>query len=111
MYAKSVKYDDFNLNISTPVKSHRRRMHHRWRAFRQTRRRPDATVSRLPIRRRLSVDDRTGQPFDYPGFKAVLSANAPQNSNTDDRVTPRVVGLISNRWGDFGALARAASMS
>jgi TonB-dependent receptor len=50
----------------------------------------------------------TAKPFDYPGFKAVLSAKAQQNSNADDKVTPRVVGLISNRWGDFGALASVA---
>jgi TonB-dependent receptor len=50
----------------------------------------------------------TAKPFDYQGFKAVLSAKAQQNSNADDHVTPRVVGLISNRWGDFGALASVA---
>ncbi len=50
----------------------------------------------------------TAKPFDYPGFKAVLSAKAQQNSNADDKVTPRVVGLISNRWGDFGVLASVA---
>ena len=50
----------------------------------------------------------TAKPFDYPGFKAVLSAKAQQNSNADDKVTPRVVALVSNRWGDFGALASVA---
>ena len=55
-----------------------------------------------------TVQLTTAKPFDYPGFKAVLSAKAQQNSNADDHVTPRVVGLISNRWGDFGALASVA---
>ena len=45
----------------------------------------------------------TAKPFDYPGFKAVISAKALNNANTDT-TTPRVVGLISNHWGDFGAL-------
>ena len=49
----------------------------------------------------------TAKPFDYPGFKAVLSAKALNNANTDT-TTPRVVGLISNRWGDFGALFSVA---
>ncbi|EJL22134.1 TonB-dependent receptor [Caulobacter sp. AP07] len=55
-----------------------------------------------------TVQLTTAKPFDYPGFKAVLSAKAQSNSNADDRVTPRVVGLISNRWGDFGALLSVA---
>jgi iron complex outermembrane receptor protein len=55
-----------------------------------------------------TVQLTTAKPFDYPGFKAVLSAKAQQNSNADDKITPRVVGLISNRWGDFGALASVA---
>jgi TonB-dependent receptor len=49
----------------------------------------------------------TAKPFDYSGFKAVLSAKALNNANTDT-TTPRVVGLISNRWGDFGALFSVA---
>jgi iron complex outermembrane receptor protein len=55
-----------------------------------------------------TVQLSTAKPFDYPGFKAVLSAKAQQNSNADDKVTPRVVGLLSNRWGDFGALVSVA---
>ncbi|MDV6330763.1 TonB-dependent receptor [Asticcacaulis sp. 201] len=55
---------------------------------------------------------RTARPFDYRGFKAVVSAKAQSNSNTDT-VTPRIVGLISNRWstsaGEFGALLSVAS--
>jgi iron complex outermembrane receptor protein len=49
----------------------------------------------------------TAKPFDYPGFKAVISAKALNNANTDT-TTPRVVGLISNHWGDFGALFSVA---
>lgn len=49
----------------------------------------------------------TAKPFDYAGFKAVASLKGLRNANTDT-VTPRVVGLISNRWGDFGALFSVA---
>jgi iron complex outermembrane receptor protein len=49
----------------------------------------------------------TPKPFDYDGFKAVISAKGMINSNTND-VSPRVVGLISDRWGDFGALLSVA---
>jgi iron complex outermembrane receptor protein len=55
-----------------------------------------------------TVGLRTAQPFDFPGFKAVISAKALNNSNTSDHTTPRVVGLISNTWGDFGALVSVA---
>lgn len=55
-----------------------------------------------------TVQLQTAKPFDYPGFKAVLSAKGQRNSNANDKITPRVVGLISNRWGDFGALASIA---
>ncbi|WP_269716775.1 TonB-dependent receptor [Caulobacter sp. NIBR2454] len=49
----------------------------------------------------------TAKPFDYPGFKAVASAKGLYNGNTES-TTPRMVGLISNRWGDFGALVSVA---
>jgi TonB-dependent receptor len=55
-----------------------------------------------------TVQLATAKPFDYPGFKAVLSAKGQRNSNAGDKISPRVVGLISNRWGDFGALASVA---
>jgi TonB-dependent receptor len=54
-----------------------------------------------------TVQLETAKPFDFPGFKGVLSAKGQENSNTDS-VTPRLVGLISNRWGPFGALASIA---
>lgn len=54
-----------------------------------------------------TVQLSTAKPFDYDGFKAVVSAKGQTNSNTKT-VTPRLVGLISDRWGDFGALASLA---
>lgn len=49
----------------------------------------------------------TAKPFDYPGPEMVLSAKGQDNSNASG-VTPRVVGLLSDRWGAFGALASVA---
>ena len=49
----------------------------------------------------------TAKPFDYDGFKSVISAQAGDNSLTDD-VAPRVAALVSNTWGDFGALVSLA---
>jgi TonB-dependent receptor len=49
----------------------------------------------------------TARPFDYPGFKGVWSTQAQDNTNTA-HPTPRIVGLLSNRWGDFGALVSVA---
>jgi TonB-dependent receptor len=54
-----------------------------------------------------TVQLQTAKPFDYKGFKAVVSAKAQSNSNTDS-TTPRLVGLVSNRWGNFGALLSVA---
>jgi iron complex outermembrane receptor protein len=54
-----------------------------------------------------TVQLSTAKPFDYGGFKAVLSAKGQSNSNTNG-VTPRLVGLISDRWDHFGALASIA---
>lgn len=54
-----------------------------------------------------TVQLSTAKPFDYDGFKAVLSAKGQDNSNTHT-TTPRLVGLISDRWGNFGALASVA---
>ena len=55
-----------------------------------------------------TVQLQTAKPFDYKGFEAVLSAKAQYNTNVTDKVTPRLVGLISNRWGNFGALLSLA---
>jgi iron complex outermembrane recepter protein len=49
----------------------------------------------------------TAKPFDYPGAKFVISAKGQTNTNTSG-VTPRVVALASDRWGDFGALVSVA---
>ena len=54
-----------------------------------------------------TVQLSTAKPFDYDGFKAVLSAKGQDNTYTST-VTPRLVGLISDRWGSFGALASVA---
>ena len=54
-----------------------------------------------------TVELRTAKPFDYPGFKASLSAKALNNANTGT-TTPRLAGLIADSWGDFGILVSAA---
>ena len=54
-----------------------------------------------------TVQLETAKPFDIEGFKAVVSAKGQTNTNTDT-VTPRVVGLVSDRWGAFGALGSIA---
>jgi TonB-dependent receptor len=54
-----------------------------------------------------TVQLSTAKPFDYDGFKAVLSSKGQTNSITKT-VTPRLVGLIADHWGNFGALASAA---
>jgi TonB-dependent receptor len=54
-----------------------------------------------------TVQLTTAKPFDYDGFKAVLTAKGIHNTNVSG-VTPRVVGLISDRWGAFGALLSVA---
>jgi len=54
-----------------------------------------------------TVQLSTAKPFDYDGLEMVLTAKGATNSNTD-AVTPHVVGLISDRWGAFGALLSVA---
>ena len=54
-----------------------------------------------------TVQLETAKPFDFDGFKAVVSAKGQANTNVDG-VTPRVVGLISDRTNDFGALVSVA---
>ena len=49
----------------------------------------------------------TAKPFDYSGFKAVASAQGGSNTATED-FQPRMAGLISNNWGNFGALLSVA---
>jgi iron complex outermembrane receptor protein len=54
-----------------------------------------------------TVQLTTAKPFDYKGGKFVVSAKGQTNTNTSG-ITPRLVGLASGRWGDFGALVSAA---
>ena len=54
-----------------------------------------------------TVQLTTARPFDYAGSKFVISAKGQTNTNTSG-VTPRLVGLASGRWGDFGVLVSAA---
>lgn len=54
-----------------------------------------------------TVGLRTAKPFDFRGFTAVASAKGQVNQYTET-LTPRLVGLVSNRWGDVGALASVA---
>ncbi|MFV1919110.1 TonB-dependent receptor [Sphingomonas sp. MJ1 (PH-R8)] len=54
-----------------------------------------------------TVQLTTAKPFDYDGAKFVVSAKGQTNTNTSG-VTPRLVGLVSERWGDFGALFSVA---
>lgn len=54
-----------------------------------------------------TVELHTARPFDYEGFQSVVSLQGGTNSNTDS-TDPRFAGLISNTWGDFGALASVA---
>jgi iron complex outermembrane receptor protein len=49
----------------------------------------------------------SAKPFDYAGTRFVVSAKGQTNDNTSG-VTPRLVGLASGRWGDFGALVSVA---
>ncbi|MEP2651826.1 MAG: TonB-dependent receptor, partial [Paraglaciecola sp.] len=54
-----------------------------------------------------TVNLRTAKPFDYDGFKGAVTGNIGTNSNTDS-TDPRVAALISNTWGNFGALFSVA---
>ncbi|MEJ2457261.1 MAG: TonB-dependent receptor, partial [Novosphingobium sp.] len=49
----------------------------------------------------------TARPFDYSGTKVALSAQGGTNTLTKD-FQPRLTGLISKNWGDFGILISAA---
>ena len=49
----------------------------------------------------------TARPFDYKSSKVALSAQGGTNSLTRD-FQPRLTGLISKNWGNFGILVSAA---
>jgi TonB-dependent receptor len=57
-----------------------------------------------------TVKLHTAKPFDYDGFKSVISAQAGQNSLIDG-TSPRIAALISNTWDKFGALFSVAYSS
>ena len=50
-----------------------------------------------------TVDLQTGRPFDKKGFRAAASAQAAYYDNNKSKA-PRFAGLISDTWGNFGAL-------
>lgn len=54
-----------------------------------------------------TVGLHTARPFDSNGFQSLIGGQGGTNSNTDN-FDKRIVGLISNTWGYFGALASVA---
>ncbi|GLS26552.1 TonB-dependent receptor [Marinibactrum halimedae] len=54
-----------------------------------------------------NVSLRTAKPFDKEGFNSALSVQAGDNEYTDD-IAPRTAFLISNTWGNWGALGSIA---
>jgi TonB-dependent receptor len=54
------------------------------------------------------VNLKTAMPFDYPGFKAAVSADRTWSELKKGKTSPSASGLVSNRWktplGDIGAL-------
>lgn len=57
-----------------------------------------------------TVDLRTALPFDYDGFTMAASAQAQYN-DLSESTDPRGAFLISNRWGNIGALVSVAYSS
>lgn len=54
-----------------------------------------------------TVNLRTAKPFDYDGFQGAVASQVGTNTNTDS-TDPRFAGMLSNTWGNFGALASVA---
>lgn len=54
-----------------------------------------------------TVDLRTARPFDYDGFSLAFSGQQGYNTLSES-YDPRGAFLISNTWGDFGALFSVA---
>ena len=54
-----------------------------------------------------TIDLQTGRPFDKRGFRAAISGQAAYYDNNRS-FAPRLAGLISNTWGDFGILVSGA---
>mgnify|MGYP003624833500 CR=1 FL=1 len=54
-----------------------------------------------------TVNLRTPKPFDYAGFKGAISAKASYSDGSEE-INPRIAGLISNTWDDFGVTVTVA---
>ncbi len=54
-----------------------------------------------------TVNLNTARPFDYDGPAVAVTGKLGQNSLSDD-ISPRLAALLSNTWGDFGALVSFA---
>ena len=54
-----------------------------------------------------TIDLQTAKPFDKAGFRAALSAQGAYYDNNKS-VAPRIAGLISDTFGDFGILVSGA---
>ncbi|GFD77721.1 TonB-dependent receptor [Alteromonas sp. KUL156] len=54
-----------------------------------------------------TVNLKTAKPFDFSGMKGVIGVQGGTNTNTDN-FDNRLVGMLSNTWDNFGALASVA---
>jgi TonB-dependent receptor len=54
-----------------------------------------------------TIDLQTARPFDKPGFRAALSAQGAYYDN-NKTAAPRIAGLVSDTFGDFGILVSGA---
>lgn len=54
-----------------------------------------------------SVDLQTGRPFDKPGFRGAVSVQGAYY-DINKKAEPRIAGLISDTFGDFGILVSGA---
>lgn len=54
-----------------------------------------------------TVGLQTAKPFDQPGFNLILSPQVGENEYSN-RFANRFTGLVSNTWGDWGALLSAS---
>jgi TonB-dependent receptor len=54
-----------------------------------------------------TIDLQTARPFDKSGFRGAISAQGAYYDN-NKTVSPRLAGLISDTWGDFGLLVSGA---
>ncbi|MBW8814016.1 MAG: TonB-dependent receptor [Caulobacterales bacterium] len=54
-----------------------------------------------------TIDLQTARPFDKSGFRAALSAQGAYY-DANKTYAPRLAGLISDTWGDFGLLVSGA---